>query len=174
MSNSFALELQKGIRAALVADSGVTALVSPRIYDEPPQNVTYPFVRFGDIQPRSMDTDVTTGHYQRTEEQVELGESPVEYRVHSLAEKHKRTHKSEDEDADVIQAILYEGLADKWNVWHDGAVEVHTVVGCHKKRVVRHYVLKVDDTIAIKGQVGTVSISTENNGDTETPNDDGQ
>ena len=42
MSNSFALELQKGIRAALVADSGVTALVSTRIYDEPPQNVTYP------------------------------------------------------------------------------------------------------------------------------------
>ena len=39
MSNSFALELQKGIRAALVADSGVTALVSARIYDEPPQNV---------------------------------------------------------------------------------------------------------------------------------------
>ena len=61
MSNSFALELQKGIRAALVADSGVTALVSARIYDEPPQNVTYPFVRFGDIQPRSMDTDGTTG-----------------------------------------------------------------------------------------------------------------
>ena len=61
MSNSFALELQKGIRAALVADSGVTALVSTRIYDEPPQNVTYPFVRFGDIQPRSMDTDGSTG-----------------------------------------------------------------------------------------------------------------
>ena len=39
MSNSFALELQKGIRAVLVADSGVTALVSARIYDEPPQNV---------------------------------------------------------------------------------------------------------------------------------------
>ena len=61
MSNSFALALQKVIRAALVADSGVTALVSARIYDEPPQNVTYPFVRFGDIQPRSMDTDGTTG-----------------------------------------------------------------------------------------------------------------
>ena len=61
MSNSFALELQKGIRAALVADSGVTTLVSTRVYDEPPQNVTYPFVRFGDIQPRSADTDGSTG-----------------------------------------------------------------------------------------------------------------
>jgi len=61
MSNSFALELQKGIRAALVANSGVTTLVSTRVYDEPPQNVTYPFVRFGDIQPRSADTDGSTG-----------------------------------------------------------------------------------------------------------------
>jgi hypothetical protein len=61
MSNSFALELQKGVRATLVANSGVTALVVARVYDEPPQNVTYPFVRFGDIQPRSMDTDGSTG-----------------------------------------------------------------------------------------------------------------
>ena len=61
MSNSFALEMQKGIRAALVSNSGVTALVSTRVYDEPPQNVTYPFVRFGDIQPRSADTDGSTG-----------------------------------------------------------------------------------------------------------------
>ena len=41
---SFALELQKGVRAALVADSNITALVSTRVCDEPPQNVTYPFV----------------------------------------------------------------------------------------------------------------------------------
>lgn len=40
MSNSFALELQKGVRATLVANSGVTALVAARVYDEPPQNVT--------------------------------------------------------------------------------------------------------------------------------------
>ena len=58
---SFALESQKGVRAALVAESNITSLVSTRIYDEPPQNVTYPFVRFGDIQPRSMDTDGSTG-----------------------------------------------------------------------------------------------------------------
>ena len=61
MSDGFALAFQKGVRAALVANSGVTNLVSTRVYDEPPQNVTYPFVRFGDIQPRSADTDGTTG-----------------------------------------------------------------------------------------------------------------
>jgi hypothetical protein len=61
MANGFALELQKGLRAALVADSDVTALVSTRIYDEPPQAVTYPFVRFGDIVPRAADTDGRLG-----------------------------------------------------------------------------------------------------------------
>ena len=61
MSSSFALELQKGLRAALVADSSLTALVAARVYDEPPQAPTYPFVRFGDIQTRSADTDGNTG-----------------------------------------------------------------------------------------------------------------
>ena len=37
MSSGFALELQKGLRAALVADSSLTALVAARVYDEPPQ-----------------------------------------------------------------------------------------------------------------------------------------
>lgn len=61
MSNGFGLELQKGIRAALVADSDVTALVSTRIYDEPPHNVTFPYVRFGNIEPQTQDTDGSTG-----------------------------------------------------------------------------------------------------------------
>ena len=61
MSNSFLLELQNGIRATLRVCSAVTALVNTRIYDEPPRNATYPFVRFGDLQLRSMDTDGTTG-----------------------------------------------------------------------------------------------------------------
>lgn len=61
MSNGFGLELQKAVRAALVADSGVTALVSTRIYDEPPHNVTFPYVRFGSIEPQTQDTDGSTG-----------------------------------------------------------------------------------------------------------------
>ena len=61
MSSGFPLELQKGLRAALVADSCLTALVAARVYDEPPQAPIYPFVRFGGIQPRSADTDGRTG-----------------------------------------------------------------------------------------------------------------
>ena len=61
MADGFALALQKGLRAALVANSGVTALVSTRVYDEPPQNVTFPFLRFGDITPNAFDTDTKVG-----------------------------------------------------------------------------------------------------------------
>jgi len=61
VADGFALALQKGLRAALVANVGVTALVSTRIYDEPPQNVVFPYLRFGDITPNAADTDTTVG-----------------------------------------------------------------------------------------------------------------
>lgn len=61
MSDGFALELQKGIRAALVADSSITDIVSTRIYDEAPQSPTYPFIKFGSIEPQADDTDGSTG-----------------------------------------------------------------------------------------------------------------
>lgn len=41
------LELQKAIVAALKADGAVTALVGTRVYDEPPQDPTYPLIEFG-------------------------------------------------------------------------------------------------------------------------------
>lgn len=61
MADGFALALQKGLRAALVANAGVTALVSARVYDEPPQGVTFPYLRFGDITPTAFDTDTKVG-----------------------------------------------------------------------------------------------------------------
>lgn len=46
---SFAL--QAAIIAALAADAGVTALVPvARIYDEPPQNQTFPYIYLGEAQ----------------------------------------------------------------------------------------------------------------------------
>ena len=61
MANGFALELQKGVRAALIADSDITNLVATRVYDEPPQSPTFPFIRFDQIEPQAMDTDGSTG-----------------------------------------------------------------------------------------------------------------
>jgi hypothetical protein len=57
MADSYALELQVALVALLGADAGVTALVSDRIYDEPPQHVTRPYVRIGGIEPRPVRSD---------------------------------------------------------------------------------------------------------------------
>lgn len=56
MADSYALPLQKGVVAALKADAGVSALVGARVYDEPPQIVTRPYVRIGEIVPQPLRT----------------------------------------------------------------------------------------------------------------------
>ena len=61
MADGFALALQKGLRARLVAVAGVTAIVSTRIYDEPPQGVVFPYLRFDEITANVFDTDTTVG-----------------------------------------------------------------------------------------------------------------
>ena len=61
MSDGFALALQKGVRTALVADSTLSSYVSGRVFDEPPTNVAFPFVRFGNITPNAEDTDGSIG-----------------------------------------------------------------------------------------------------------------
>ena len=61
MADGFALALQKGLRARLVAVAGVTAIVSTRIYDEPPQGVVFPYLRFDEITANVFDTDTTFG-----------------------------------------------------------------------------------------------------------------
>jgi hypothetical protein len=59
MADGYATDLQQGLRAALAADAGVTALVGARIYDKPPHSPTYPFIRFGDFDVDHNDTNCT-------------------------------------------------------------------------------------------------------------------
>ena len=61
MADGYALATQKGVLAALKAATDVTDLVSTRIYDEPPQDVVYPYLRFNTIQPNAFDTDTAEG-----------------------------------------------------------------------------------------------------------------
>ena len=61
MADGYALATQVGVLAALKANSGVTSLVSTRIYDEPPQDVVFPYLRFNTIQPNAFDTDTAQG-----------------------------------------------------------------------------------------------------------------
>jgi hypothetical protein len=61
MADGFALAIQKGLRTTLVANADVSAIVSTRIYDEPPQNVVFPYLRFDQITANAFDTDSTAG-----------------------------------------------------------------------------------------------------------------
>ena len=61
MADGYALATQKGLLAALRAAGDVTDLVSTRIYDEPPQDVVFPYLRFNTIQPNAFDTDTIEG-----------------------------------------------------------------------------------------------------------------
>jgi hypothetical protein len=55
-----ALALQKALITRLKALASVTDLVGQRVYDEPPQAVTFPYVRIGnfDLQPFRTDAKV--------------------------------------------------------------------------------------------------------------------
>ena len=75
MADGYALALQKGVVALLKADAGVTGLVSTRVYDEPPQNVTRPYVRIGNIDPSPLRTDC--GSAARVAFSVEAYSRPV-------------------------------------------------------------------------------------------------
>lgn len=57
MADGYAFALQKGLVRALKADAGVAAIVGFRVYDEPPENVTFPYIRLGGIEPRPLRTD---------------------------------------------------------------------------------------------------------------------
>ncbi|WP_421724236.1 DUF3168 domain-containing protein [Bauldia sp.] len=60
-----ALALQAAVRAALIADSGVGALVGDRIYDEPPRGPTFPYVSFGEARASDWSTGTETGAEHR-------------------------------------------------------------------------------------------------------------
>lgn len=54
MADGPALALQKALVASLRANAGVSALVGARVYDEPPQGVTFPYVRVGNVDLRPL------------------------------------------------------------------------------------------------------------------------
>ena len=61
MADGFGLSLQKGIRTRLINYTDLTALISTRVYDEPPADVVFPYLRFVEVQPRIFDVDDTQG-----------------------------------------------------------------------------------------------------------------
>jgi uncharacterized protein DUF3168 len=61
VADGYVTAVMAGLRAALIADAGVAALVGDRVVDEPRADITLPYVRFGLITPVADDTDGTLG-----------------------------------------------------------------------------------------------------------------
>lgn len=61
MSDGSMTATMKGLRAALVADAALAALVGNRVVDEPRPGIAFPYVRFGRLEPVSDDTDGAQG-----------------------------------------------------------------------------------------------------------------
>lgn len=61
MTTYAAVAVADAIITALRADAGVAAIVGVRVYDEPPQDVAFPWVEVRDAETLPFDTDCTVG-----------------------------------------------------------------------------------------------------------------
>jgi hypothetical protein len=64
MSASPVVALRKAIRAHLFADSGFTAVLSDKLYDEAPRGMEPPYALFADAQWRDWSADLSPGAEQ--------------------------------------------------------------------------------------------------------------
>lgn len=60
MADPAALALQKAVVARLLSSPAVAALVGPRVHDEPPQGVAFPYARIGQTDQRALRMDCHT------------------------------------------------------------------------------------------------------------------
>ncbi|MCF6304412.1 MAG: DUF3168 domain-containing protein [Rhodobacteraceae bacterium] len=63
MADGYGLDLQVGIRAALVGNAAIAALVGARVYDTPPQPSVYPLIQLPAANVDPAHTDGTLAAY---------------------------------------------------------------------------------------------------------------
>jgi hypothetical protein len=59
--DDFLIATMEGLRAALLADPALVALVGDRVVENPEEEISLPYVRFGLVEPVAADTDGTQG-----------------------------------------------------------------------------------------------------------------
>lgn len=128
MADGFALALQKGLRAAIVADADVVALISTRMYDEPPQNVTFPYARFMGIEPLAFDTDTTEG--AEVSVVIECHSRSASGRVEAvqIAEAIKTALHRKETSVTVTDHTLVELIFETYSVTRDAEGRGYTAV----------------------------------------------
>jgi len=128
MADGFLLALQKGIRAALVADAGVTGLIGQRLYDEPPQNVTFPYARFGNIEPLAFDTDTTEGALVSFSIEANSRSASGRVEAAQIAEAIKAALHRQEASVTVAGHTLVELIFDTISVTRDNEGRGYTAI----------------------------------------------
>jgi len=128
MADGFLLALQKGVRAALVADAGVSALISTRLYDEPPQNVTFPYARFGGIEPLAFDTDTAEGALVSFTIEVYSRSASGRVEAAQIAEAIKAALHRQESDVTVTGYTLVELIFETYSVTRDNEGRGYTAI----------------------------------------------
>lgn len=128
MADGYALATQKGLLAALKAASGVTDLVSTRIYDEPPQDVVYPYLRFNTIQPSAFDTDTAQGSLVDISLEAHSRSASGRVEATRIVEAVKDALHRQESAVTVTGYTLVELIFDTISVTRDGDGRGYTAV----------------------------------------------
>jgi len=128
MADGFLLALQKGVRAALVADAGVSALIGTRLYDEPPQNVAFPYARFGGIEPLAFDTDTQEGALVSFTIEAYSRSASGRVEAAQIAEAVKAALHRQEASVTVAGHTLVELIFETFSVTRDGEGRGYTAL----------------------------------------------
>ena len=128
MADGYALATQKGIRAALVANSDVTSLVSTRIYDEPPQDVVFPYLRFNTISPNAFDTDTAEGALVDISLEAHSRSASGRVEATQIAEAVQAALHRQETSVTIAGYTLVELIFDAISVTRDGDGRGYTAV----------------------------------------------
>lgn len=128
MADGYALATQVGVLAALKANSGVTNLVSSRIYDEPPQDVVFPYLRFNTIQPNAFDTDTAQGALVDISLEAHSRSASGRVEATQIAEAVQAALHRQETSVTVVGYTLVELIFDTISVTRDSEGRGYTAV----------------------------------------------
>lgn len=128
MADGFLLATQKGLRAALVANAGVSALIGSRLYDEPPQDVAYPYARFLNIEPLAFDTDTTEGALVTVTLEAHSRSASGRVEAAQIAEAIKAALHRQEAGVTVAGHTLVELIFENFTVTRDNEGRGHTAL----------------------------------------------
>ncbi len=116
MSDGSLTATMAGLRAALVADATLAALVADRVVDEPRPDIAFPYVRFGRLEPVADDTDATLGEIIQVG--LEIHSRPTAGRVEAarICEAIKAALHRKPEDLTVAGFSVCEINVQTWAV----------------------------------------------------------